>query len=282
MKNFQLAAFADEVDTSIDKQIAAMKEEGIHYLEIRGVDGENISDITLKKAGEIRKKMNDAGLDVWSLGSPFGKIGIEEEFMPHLDKFCHGLELAEVLGAKCIRLFSFFIPDGKPAADFRNAVMERLAMFVEKANGSGLILCHENEKGIYGDIATRCLEIHQTVPELKAVFDPANFVQCGQETKEAWSMLSPYVEYMHIKDAKPDGFVVPAGEGVGNLPYLLSEYSGEILTLEPHLTVFKGLAGLEREREKTEIDEFRYADSRQAFAAAVSALKKLIHLKNGA
>lgn len=241
MKNFQLAAFADEVDTSIDKQIAAMKEEGIHYLEIRGVDGENISDITLKKAGEIRKKMNDAGLDVWSLGSPFGKIGIEEEFKPHLDKFCHGLELAEVLGAKCIRLFSFFIPDGKPAADFRNAVMERLAMFVEKANGSGLILCHENEKGIYGDIASRCLEIHQTVPELKAVFDPANFVQCGQETKEAWSMLSPYVEYMHIKDAKSDGFVVPAGEGAGNLPYLLSEYSGKILTLEPHLTVLRDL-----------------------------------------
>ena len=276
MKQFELAAFADEADASIDKQIIAMKEEGISFLEIRGVDGTNISDITIEKAKEVRKKLDDAGIGVWSLGSPFGKIGIEEDFAPHLDKFCHGLELAEALGTKHIRLFSFFMPNGKEPADYRSAVMERLSQFVEKAKGSGIMLCHENEKGIYGDIASRCLEIHQAVPELKAIFDPANFIQCGQDTKEAWAMLSPYIEYMHIKDAKQDGFVVPAGEGVGNLPYLLGEYTGKVLTLEPHLSVFDGLAGLEQEGEKSEINQFRYPNNRTAFAAAVSALKSLI------
>lgn len=273
---FQLAAFADEAGADLNEQIAAMKGNGIQYLEIRGVDGENISDLTKEKAKEVRKRLDDEGLAVWSLGSPYGKINIEDDFGPHLDKFCRGLELAEILGTEHIRLFSFFMPEGKSPADYKNEVVERLGKFIEKAKGSGIILCHENEKGIYGDIASRCLEIHQTFPELRAVFDPANFVQCGQDTKKAWEMLNPYVEYMHIKDAKSNGFVVPAGKGEGQLPYLLSEYKGKILTLEPHLAVFDGLSGLEREGEKTEIDEFRYASNREAFDAAVTALKDLL------
>ena len=45
---------------------------------------------------------------------------------------------------------------------------------------------------------------------------------------------------MHIKDALPDGSVVPAGKGAGELPYLLSQYKGEVLTVEPLLSVFEG------------------------------------------
>ncbi|MED9904550.1 MAG: TIM barrel protein [Lachnospiraceae bacterium] len=273
---FQLAAFADEAGTDIEKQIAAMKENGISYLEIRGVDGENISKITKEKAKEVRKRLDDAGIAVWSLGSPYGKIGIEDVFAPHLDAFCHGLELAEILGARCCRMFSFYMPAGKNPADYREEVMERLGGMIEKAKGSEIVLCHENEKEIYGDIASRCLEIHQTFPELRAVFDPANFIQCGQDTKEAWELLHSYVEYMHIKDAMPNGVVVPAGRGVGNLPYLLSEYKGNVLTLEPHLNAFIGLADLEREGDKSGSGSFRYGSDREAFDAAATALKNLI------
>lgn len=96
--------------------------------------------------------------------------------------------------------------------------MERLERFLEASAGSGVTLCHENEKGIYGDTAARCADIHQTLPAFKAVFDPANFIQCGQDTAEAWERLSPYVEYLHIKDALSDGTVVPAGKGIGRIP----------------------------------------------------------------
>lgn len=273
---FQLAAFADEAGSSLKEQIAAMKDNGISYLEIRGIDGENIADITNEKAKEIKKYLDEAGIAVWSLGSPYGKINIEDDFQPHLDKFSRGLELADMLEAKHIRMFSFFMPEDKNPEDYRDAVMERLGKFVEKAKGSGIVLCHENEKGIYGDIASRCVEIHRQFPELRAVFDPANFVQCGQDNAKAWEMLSPYVEYMHIKDAKSGGSIVPAGMGDGQIPYLLSKYQGQILTLEPHLAVFDGLAGLEREGEKTEIDNYRYNSNREAFDAAAAALKNLI------
>ncbi len=271
--DFKLAAFADEADGRISEQIKAMKENGIRYLEIRGVDGENISDITMERAKEVRRQLEDAGILVWSLGSPYGKIGINEDFSSHLDKFKHGLELAEILGAKHIRMFSFYVPSGEEAL-YKEKVMSRLEQFLLAAKDSGIILCHENEKGIYGDIASRCAEIHKTFPELRAVFDPANFIQCGQDTMEAWEQLSPYIEYMHIKDAMVDGSVVPAGKGIGNLPYLLKNYKGSVLTLEPHLSVFDGFEKLEAE-EKTKMG-YCYPSSRAAFDAAVNALKELI------
>ena len=270
---FQLAAFADEADGKISGQIQAMKENGIGYLEIRGVDGVNISNISLEKAKEVRKQLDEEGLAVWSLGSPYGKIGINDDFAPHLDLFKRGLEIADVLGTKHIRMFSFYVPQGE-AEKYAQEVMRRLDQFVTVAKDTGIILCHENEKGIYGDMADRCAEIHRNFPQLKAVFDPANFIQCGQDTVKAWELLSPYVEYMHIKDALPNGSVVPAGKGIGNLPYLLKEFKGSILTLEPHLSVFDGFAQLETE-EKTKM-EYCYPSQRAAFDAAVSALKELI------
>ncbi len=271
--NFKLAAFADEADGRISEQIKAMTENGIAYLEIRGVDGESISDITNEKAKEVRKQLEDAGLAVWSLGSPYGKIGINDDFASHLDKFKHGLELADILGAKNIRMFSFYVSSGDKEK-YRDKVMERLEQFILAAKGSGITLCHENEKGIYGDMAVRCEEIHKTFPQLKAVFDPANFIQCGQDTVEAWKMLAPYVEYMHIKDAMADGSVVPAGKGIGNIPYLLQNYNGTVLTIEPHLSVFDGFDKLEGE-EKTKMG-YCYPTSRAAFDAAVNALKEIV------
>lgn len=270
---FKLAAFADEADGRISEQVKAMTENGIAYLEIRGVDGENISDISAEKAKEVRRQLDDAGLAVWSLGSPYGKIGICDDFTAHLDKFRHGLELADILGAKHIRMFSFYVPAGDEER-YKDEVMNRLEQFITAAKGSGIILCHENEKGIYGDNAVRCQQIHKEFPSLKAVFDPANFVQCGQDTIKAWEMLSPYIEYMHIKDALADGSVVPAGKGIGNLPYLLENYKGDVLTLEPHLSVFDGFDKLEAS-EKTKMG-YCYPTSRAAFDAAVNSLKELI------
>lgn len=270
---FRLAAFADEADSRLDGQISAMMENGVELLEIRGVDGENISDITTDKARNIRARLDTAGISVWSLGSPFGKIGITEDFEPHLEKFKHGLELADILGAGYIRIFSFYVPHDNTER-YSDEVMRRLEKMLAAAKGSGIILCHENEKGIYGDNAERCAEIHKTLPELRAVFDPANFVQCGQETKSAWEQLSTYVEYLHIKDALADGSVVPAGKGIGNIPYILRKYRGEVLTVEPHLSVFNGLDKLERGESAKH--KYCYPDSRTAFGAAVSALKEIM------
>lgn len=276
----KLYAFADEASSMIDGQITAMKENGLDGLEIRNVDNVNVVDISDAKAKEVRKKLDEAELRVWTIGSPIGKIDIEKgSFEQHTERFKRSLEIAEILGADNVRLFSFFTP-GDNRADYKDKVIERLGVFAEIAKGTGITLCHENEKGIYGDVPERCLEIHKALPEIKAIFDPANYIQCGVDTLKAWEMIKPYVKYLHIKDALADGNVVPAGKGVGNLKYILDDFKkngGDSLTIEPHLTVFAGLADLEKEGDKSVVGEvYRYPSNKAAFAAAVSALRELI------
>lgn len=276
----KIYAFADEASPLIDGQITAMRQNGVDGLEIRNVDGVNIAEISDRKAKEVRKKLDDAGLRVWTIGSPIGKIDIEKDsFALHTEKFCRTLELAEILGAENIRLFSFFTP-AETRNDYEPQVMERLAKFVELAKSSGITLCHENEKGIFGDTPERCVKIHQALPELKAIFDPANYIQCEVNTLHAWKLIKPYVKYLHIKDCYADGSVVPAGKGVGHLPEILADYrsmGGECVTIEPHLTVFDGLADLEKEGEQSAVGQvYRYQSHEEAFAAAVAAFKELL------
>ena len=87
------------------------------------------------------------------------------------------------------------------------------------------------------------------------------------------------MKYAHIKDAKEDGKVVPPGVGIGHLPELLPRFaeSGiEVLTLEPHLKSFVGLAALEGGDTQHVGSSFK--DNREAFDYAVNTLKNLISL----
>ncbi len=271
-------AFSDEAASRMEGQIAALKRNGLNGLEIRGVDGQNVSELTKGKAAQVRAMLKENGLSVWSIGSPIGKIPLDGDFKAHLEMLRHLLDVAGVLECGNLRMFSFYLPRNARPADCRNQVIDYLSRMAETAAGFGVALCHENEKGIYGDNAERCAQILDAVPSLQCVFDPANFIQCGQDVREAWALLGRRVYYMHIKDALADGTVVPAGKGIGCLPELLKDFSargGEAITLEPHLQVFEGLSDLEKDH-KTPVPRFAYPTSDAAFDAACQALKALL------
>ena len=269
----RLCAFADEASANLDGQIEALKRNNISLLEIRGVDGQNIKEISYEKIKEIKARLDANGISVWSIGSPVGKYNPDENFASQLDEYKRLCEYAEILGASRIRMFSFFTKD-------ESKTMERLDAFC-KVTPSGIIMCHENEKGIFGDDPDSCVKIHEAFPTIKAVFDPANFVQCDVNTLEAWDKLEKYVDYMHIKDALPSKRVVPAGKGIGNVEALISAYikkGGEVLTLEPHLMEFCGLKALENGESIDTVSV--YKDENEAFDAGVSALKEILNKLN--
>lgn len=248
---FTYSAFADEIASDLSIQITELKKHGMNHIEARGINGKNISSYTVAEIKEVKKILDDNNFKISALGSPIGKIQITDDFVPELEKFKNTLELAKALDTKYLRMFSFFMDTSK-AEEYRDEVMERLSKYVEEAKGSGIMLLHENEKDIYGDTAERCLDIFKTLNSdiLRATFDPANFVQCKEDTIKAYGLLKPYIEYMHIKDAKwENGEVVPAGMGDGNVAQILSllkadNFSG-FLSLEPHLGNFEGFADLE-------------------------------------
>ena len=276
---FRFGAFADEAAKDFAGQIEALKRNRYEFLEIRNVDGINFTKLTLQEAKALARQLQENGLSVRSLGSPIGKIKIGDDFDAHLELTKHTLEMGNIFGSQYIRLFSFFMPKEEDPTQYRSLVIDRMGVLAETAASFGIQACHENEKGIYGDVAARCREIHEAVPALKAVFDPANFVQCGQDTLEAWDILHPYVEYMHIKDAIPGGKVVPPGQGVGNVPQLLAKYAaqgGQLLTLEPHLTAFVGLKSLENEGDESVVGHMHFDDNNTAFDYAVNNLYNIV------
>ena len=163
-------------------------------------------------------------------------------FEPHLEKLRHVAQLAHIWDTPYIRMFSFFIPEGQEPETYRDEVMQRIEAMVACARREEVVLLHENEKDIYGDTASRCLDLMKNFygDHFRCTFDFANFVQCRQDTMEAYEMLKPYIEYVHIKDAMWDtGEVVPAGQGDGKVEAILglldqTGYRG-YLSLEPHL-----------------------------------------------
>ena len=266
----RLCAFSDEANPSLEGQIAAMKRNGIALTELRSVGGKNVKDLTVDEAAQIKKQLDEAGIAVWSIGSPLGKVDISVNIDEYLQTVAHVCGLAHILGAKYIRMFSFFGAYEQP-----EKVYEYLGRMVEVAEKYGVILCHENEKDIYGDTLERVQLLMQNVPGMHTVYDPANFLQVGERADRTLAALHAHAEYFHIKDVIAEtGQIVPAGHGDGMIGKLIEMMDRDtVLTLEPHLRVFAGYAQIDNQEMK---NKYTYDSNDQAFDAAVDALKVLL------
>lgn len=212
MARFLYSAFSDEAADSIDGQIAACKANGVTHMELRGVDGKNISEFTVDEAKALKEKLDANGMKVSSIGSYYGKIEITDDFEPHFEGFKNTVEVAKILEAKYIRLFSFYFTKGESYEEYRPEVMRRVRAMAEYSKERGVLCCHENERGIYGDIPERCLDLHKELGDvIGGIFDPANYILNGVEILPAYELLEPYITYMHVKDAiGAEETVVPA------------------------------------------------------------------------
>ena len=245
-----LSGFADEISADLKEQLKVLESEQISYLELRGVWSKNVLELTDVELQQVKSELDRQGFRVSSIGSPIGKIGINDDFQKHLVKFERAIHVAKMFQVPYIRIFSFFISDGENPDKYRTAVINKMKTLSTIAERENIALLHENEKGIYGDTAERCLDILESIqsPNLKCAFDPANFIQCGVKPLQAFQLLEKYIEYMHIKDAKEEtGKVVPAGEGEGKLEEILKAlytrgYNG-FLSLEPHLSAVGTYSG---------------------------------------
>jgi sugar phosphate isomerase/epimerase len=243
----KLSGFADEIGPDLDDQIATCKKTGVTHFELRGVAGKNVLAFDDALQRDIKSKMTDAGLAVISIGSPCGKMPIDTPRRQLLDQFKVARDRAIFFESPLIRVFSFYPEGGEgkgPIEPVRDRAIDLLRAQAEMLIGTDVTMVHENERGIYGDIGPRCVELMKAVdhPKLKTAFDFANFVQAGQDPLETWPALKPYTAHIHIKDAiKGSGQVVPAGKGDGKIAEILKDayasgYRG-FLSLEPHLKV---------------------------------------------
>lgn len=254
-----LSGFADEISPELDEQLSTLEAESMRYLELRAAWGTNVADFDDDQVRRLGAELSARGIGVSSIGSPIGKIPVDAPLEPELERLRRIGTIAEQLGTTTVRVFSFFIPRGVDPSTHRREVLDRMASLAEVAAELGLVLAHENEKEIYGDVPARCVEILQHVdsPSLRSTFDAANFVQCGvRPHTEGYEALRPYLHYVQIKDAiAGSGEVVPAGQGDGEVRLTLAALAASgfdgFFSLEPHLARggrFGGFSGPERFR----------------------------------
>ena len=277
---FRFSAFADEITPDFDGQLAALKELGIPLLELRGVDGKSFTQLTDEEVDAVKQKLQNAGIGLSALGSPIGKIDADGDFEAHLRLFDRIMDIGEKLDCRRIRMFSFYRGSLDEAA-FEQKVYEWIEKLLVKAEERGFVLCHENEKDIYGDSpAHEHALLSHFGGRLKAVLDLGNFAFCRMDPSPAYPTMKDYIEYFHIKDADEDGTIVPPGKGVAGLENMLKQIAADragkevILTMEPHLMMFTGLSSLSK------LDDIRhkytFESPFEAFRVAYEAVQNMI------
>lgn len=266
----KLCAFSDEASDSVEGQITALSRNNIKLIELRSIGGVNVKDFTDEQARDYAKKLVENGIKVWSIGSPLGKIDIAENFSEYEKTVRRVYEIANIFECDKVRVFSFYNAYGES-----EKVFENLRRMVKIAGEYGITLYHENEKGVYGDVVGRVENIAANVSGLKFVFDPANYVQEGEDVTAALKKVGKQTTYFHIKDAiKGSGEIVPAGEGNGEIEKLISLVTGDkVFTLEPHLSLFTAYTAIDDTELK---NRYHFATNDESFDFAVNALKNLL------
>lgn len=287
MDGIWISGFADEISNDFDQQLATVTRLGMKHISLRSADGKNVADYTPEEVVEnLLPRLKAAGVGVSSLGSPIGKIAVGDEgaYQDQLKKLERLCGICKLLSCRYIRIFSFFVPEGQDPEQYRDEVIEKLKGFEAIARKYDVVLLHENEKDIYGDVADRCLTVLKAVdsPHLRAAFDFANFVQCGEDPVRAWELLHGYVVYIHIKDAvSGSNENVVCGTGEGHIPELLKRaikdegYQG-FLTLEPHLVLFASLQSLEQKAATDVIKENKAKDGADGYRMQYEALQAIL------
>ncbi len=257
---YYISCFADEISPELNEQVQFMNTNGIKFVEFRSVWDKNVSDLTDGEVETVKAQFSAAGIKVSSIGSPIGKIAITDDFNAHLLKFKRVAEIAKILEAPYIRIFSFYMKKDDYNS-YEQTVIDRLKVMLQIAIQYGICLLHENEAGIYGESSLNCKKLFHGIEskQFRAVFDPSNFVAAGEDTLGSYQNMKAYIEYMHIKDSlRTTGEIVAAGKGDGRIKELLYELQGKdamFLSLEPHLSYagqFRGFTGSKLFKEDLE------------------------------
>ena len=265
-----LCAFADEAAKDLAGQIDALRENNIPLLELRGIDGKNVMDLTPDEAKKYKAAFDEAGIAVWSLGAPLAKIPETVKMDAYLEKVKNLCEVAQIFGAKNIRGFSFY-----PSlfGFHEDRIVEKLRVLVALLGEYGLYFCHENDSGLYGSTEPRVQKLLAAIPEMRYVYDPANFLRSGQKADVTLETLAHRAYYFHFKDADHKK-IVPAGFGDGQLDRLIGSLGRDtVISVEPHLLLFRGS---KRFNQSELYGKFDLKTPRGRFDCAVAATKRLL------
>lgn len=230
----KLCVPTDEVAFLLDDAIFHMKKTGVHYCEIRDVDGINVLEMKDEQAIDFYNRLIKNDIHVWAISSPIGK----RDFLININDFktriLKAINMAKIFHTNKIRVFSFFNHNNNV-----NEVVRRLQLVVDLAKEENIIVCLENEKDSYGETPERINELLDKVNGLYSVYDSSNYIQVGVPSEKSLKEVFHRNYYVHFKDGihiNNDAHITPVGEGEANINKLLNLIEkNTTLSIEHHL-----------------------------------------------
>lgn len=221
-----LSGFADEAaqDKTAEQQFAALAALGLDYYTIRFIDAgngvKNVMALTSEEISVIRRRQDEYGLNISSIGSPIGKVklvdvddGTSNRFVPfaeYLEKDVRtACDRAHAFETKLIRGFSFYHPRGTDPAEHIPQVVDQLGQIAELVHRNDLTFGLEVEANLVGQNGELLAEIHRQVnhPAMTLIFDGGNLACQGYsplEVFQQYQAMKPGLGWLHIKDYRHD------------------------------------------------------------------------------
>jgi sugar phosphate isomerase/epimerase len=256
--------FADEAAEGIAGQTRAIQDLGWSHIELRSVDGKNITDISDDAFKEVVDTLGQAQISVNAFGSTICNWGksVLEPMDVNLQEAERAIPRMKALGTRYIRIMSFgILHDRDPEDQFFEKRVESVQQIVDMFAAEGLVALHENcaNYGGMGWQFTKRLLDH--VHGLRLIYDTANSATSLDRSKpkpypvqtswEFYKHIKPYIEHVHIKDGifkgeKPgevfeDASYVWPGEGDADVRRIVKDLlcSGydKGFSIEPHMSV---------------------------------------------
>lgn len=266
----RISCFADEIAPALKDQFRVMQELGLRFMEVRTVDDIGVMELPLEVLREVRRQAEDRSIGITCVSSPIGKQPVAYPTALVLEQVKSAAERAHILGCLYIRIFSFFHVEGLSSEDAFTLSVEKLTLMTQEAQRSGVTLVMEGGHTTVGGTARDAVRLFEAVGNrhLRCAFDAGAFIGAGEHPfRHCLPLLLPYIEYLHIKDAKfgLSGRVVP-GEGDAELEKILDAIRDTdwVLSLEPHLAYAGANRGFSGE------EPFK-----RAHAAFIAMLKRL-------
>lgn len=252
--------FADEAGSNIDLQIKATKEMGWSCIDVRLIDGVNVTDITDEQFEEVYKALCDNGITVPCIGSAIATAS-RNPFNPEDVQYCFDA-LARIiprmkkLGTKYIRGMAFAHQEDLPIEEQEKVIYPLMEKIVKICEENDIVYLCENCGGysVYSyDILVKLAE-HLQSENFKILFDTGNPIaylnHAGEEpykfqnSRDAYLAMKEYIGYIHVKDEIVDenGKVISRnfpGEGNCDVEKILKDvidsgYDG-YMSIEPHM-----------------------------------------------
>lgn len=217
-----LSGFADEsaLSKKANEQFAALAAIGLKYYSIRFVDvGGGIKNVMALDESEIKQLQQmhaDYGLKVSSIGSPIGKVklndfddGTSNKYVPFEKYLKEDVQIAcdraEAFGSKLLRGFAFYHPKGTAPQPHVDQVAEQLGQIAEACDSRGLTFGLEVEANLVGQTGHLLAEITEKVNHsaMVTIFDGANIAMQGftpDQVYQQYVAMKPSLGWLHIKD----------------------------------------------------------------------------------